>query len=883
MTLSWEVLLRRASNGDHAGVTSLLLKADEAERLAFAAEVAAGIKGLDRDAWWQPPSHPAGGLLLAVLATAPSASAAAGLLTRRDMRPGWRSAPLSRVSEIAAARELTWLGDLGVRLAQKLPTRDTWATGDWQFTAALLAAGGTEPPVTEGYVRGWLLHLLRPAWGENMPSVPLADRLRDDPHLEVLLPGIFEFDGLGADIGGTAWNEETQSYDTTPRLPGAIAALVAEGHTDRATVLTATIDRLVRGDKPHALRPFAVLHDALAPTAGEMAPFAPGYSRLLGEAPGAVATLGQKALRAVDDAGRLELETLLDASSAALLRKEKTLVKAQLTWLERVARREPARAGDVYEAIAVAFGHPALDIQERALAIVEKAQPSTIARLAPAATALGGDLPARAAALFGSAAATPGPATPAPPAPVPVAPMPAPITDAAELAEEIVLLVHGGTAVGWERVLAALVALTAAGEPPADALTPVLDRHPGSFEEHSWNEGSPLLGLGTAIRPVSPTLERMTAAVAKARDEGRRDFPLSTLPTGVLGLRAAEIAANVAAGSVPMLVATPTHVNGNLDAAELAARLGRAEAEGWQPWHFDLEQALLRVPRGADPAVAAGLTSPAGRRFADWLAGGGLPDPVSTAVTQTGEKNDRGEYTWDLPLGRRIAASLRPAREDGLRLTRQLLTHEPEEFAAWMPDDFSGSEDVLTMVLPHHREVAAAWALPEIATLADQDQKGAGVLLPLLADCSGPVGPAMAYAMAYAFGAKQESDRSAAVDAFLTLAAGTEPFAGAVGAAFADLCSDTTVKLGRAVPALTDAHRAGASAAVWELLTAALPPLLTTRVRAVPDLLQLATQVAVALGTTEVIPGLAEVAARHGSARLVLEARRLLTTTGGPA
>jgi hypothetical protein len=184
----------------------------------------------------------------------------------------------------------------------------------------------------------------------------------------------------------------------------------------------------------------------------------------------------------------------------------------------------------------------------------------------------------------------------------------------------------------------------------------------------------------------------------------------------------------------------------------------------------------------------------------------------------------------------------------------------------------------VAMVLPHHREVAAAWALPELASLADQDQQGAASLLPLLAECTGPIGPALSAAIAYAFCAKQEADRAAAVDAFLTLAAGPEPFAAEVGAVLGDLCSDSTAKLNRALPALTDAHRSGATAAVWELLAAALPPLLPAKIRGVPDLLELATQVAVTLGARTEIPVLADMAARPGTSRLTREAKRLLAT-----
>ena len=967
MSLEWEVLLRRSFNRDHAGVAALLLAASEPERLGFFPHVEAGIKGLDD--WWAGPSNPASCLALAVIGTAPSAAKAAALLTRRNLRDHWRSMPGDRILAVAAAREVDWLGDLGLRLADRLPVRDVWDGDAWEFVAALLRAGEVRPPASEGVVRGWLAGLIRP---HGRPTAPLSLRMRDDEHLDLLLPAVFEIDGLGAEIFTASWNEDTSLPPSAVRFPEAVAALVAEGRLERKTVLTATVDRLVRGDRPHALRPFVLLHEALAPTVDEVAAHAMDYIRLLAEGQGSVATVAQTLLRGLDETGRLDLGGLLSVSSTVLLRKEKTLVKAQLSWLERAARRHPEHSGEIFETVAAAFGHPALEIQDRALVMIAKQlprlAPETVARLAGQAGALAGDLPARAAAIFGAATPVIEPSSPPALPPVEPARMPPPIATPAELAEEIAVLLHDQSGVRWERVLAALVALhaTAGRDALATALTPLIERYPAWFAESRWNSGSPFVCLATAIRmatdpaPDDSTQQRHYRAVRIAWQEGRRGGADSTLPTGpdgVLALRAAEIAVHINGSMMPALVSTPTHVNGSIEPAVLLERLTRAESEGWQPWSFDLEQALLRLPRaGAPPQVthgaptgvtrgaaadspgraaaevirgaaagmtrgtapdspgraatevirgAAGLTSPAGRQFAQWLASGGLPDPVSETFVQLGERHTGGGYGWDRPVPRRVTATLRPARDGGLRLERQLLTLTPPKAPVHTPDDFAGIESVLAMVLPHHREVAAAWALGDLAALADQDQKDSGRLLPLLAECSGPVGPALATGLAYALGARHEPDRAAAVDAFLALAAGDEPFAAAVGAALGNLAAGGTVKLSRVIAPLTDAHRAGASAAVWEVLTAALPPLLTTGQRGVPDLLELATQVVAALGSSHQlprpaqvpgpaqgpgpagslesaqvpgpagIPGLAEVAARSGSTRLVKESRRL--------
>ncbi|MET8153531.1 DUF6493 family protein [Actinoplanes sp. NPDC049668] len=935
MSLDWDALDRHIQKAEHAEVTGLLLAATEQERLACAPRVESRIKATRTDDWWTPGADPSGGYALAVIGCMPSPARAAALLCRRDLRERWHSVPANGFLRIARERELPWLGELAVRLADGLVTRDGWSEG-WSFVSTVLRAAGATPPATEAVVRGWLRELNE--FRDHDRPIRYVDRMREHPFLDVLLPSVFDIDGLGGEMN-TGYHRTDTGWHSAPLFPAAVAQLVAEGRLDRGQILAATVDRLVRGDRPHHLRTFVLLHDALAPTVDELAEYASDYARLLPDAPSTVAALAQRALRAVGDAGRLELDTLLEASRPTLLRKEKNVVKAQLTLLDRAARREPERAGEVLETVAEAFGHPALDIQERALTLVDRRSAGisadTRARLAGAATALGADLRARAAATLGSTTPEPrlaadpaasagaavgpagagpagvgpagvglegaglvvgpagvgpaalvGPAAVAAPLavviPAPAA-MPPPIGDAAELAEEVVALLHEQSAVRWERVLAGLVSRRAAGETAqlAAALEPVLDRHPNHFADHDWGYWQRIGLLGDAIRAViapdrhGAGLLRMISGVRAAHQGG--DSSLAATPDGILSLRIAEITVQVARAPVPMLVATPTHVNGALPAEVLLRRLQAAEAQGWQPWRLDLEQALLRVPRDRDAEVtrrAEALTTPAGREFAEWLTAGGLPDPVSTRFEQRAGATGFSGYRAQ-PVARRVVANLEPVRDGGLHLEKRLVPLVHRSRTDYYREDLVPDVDVLAMALPHHREVVAARALLGFAALAEEEGLAGASSFPQLAEASGPIGPAMTLALAYLCGARHRADRAAAVDAFLILAARDEPFAAALGADLGDLCGDGTVKLNRVVLALADAHAAGASGAVWEVLAAALPLLLPKAPRGLPDLLELASRVAAETGVRAEIERLAEVAGRPGSTRLVKEARRL--------
>ncbi|NMO49837.1 hypothetical protein HH310_01300 [Actinoplanes sp. TBRC 11911] len=940
MSIEWAVLDGHVRSGEYAEVAGLFVAATEAERLSFGNELEKRIKALPAEAWWQAKAHPAVGYAVAAIGCMPSASRAAALLGRRNMRDRWAAVPEEQILLLARARSLSWLGDLGLRLADNLTVRNVMAT-EWRFCDTLLRAGGVTPPVTDGVALSWLAALHTPDRHDGR-WVPLADRLRNDPYLDLLLPAVFACDGSGALMGLREYDESARRWADVPAFPGAVVSLIAEGRLDRATYVDATVDRLVRGDRPAWLRPFALLHEQLAPTADEIAAHTADYVSLLPDAHSPVAAIAQRALSTLDAAGRLDIDTLLAVSPPVLLRKEKTLVKAQLKILEAVARREPDRIGDILETVAAAFDHPSLDLQERALTLIARhstrIDPAVAARLADAAAGLGGDLPARAAELFGrSAVAATGFAQPPPlapaglpslPLPLPPAEMPAPIATPAELAEDIVVLRQDQNGVQWERVLAGLVSLHRSGADLATVLGPIMAPRSWAVEEHLSRTDDPWavfvgLTLPALVGAALPDLlwQRAVTAVQESQWISPRTRPTAPERSSLnlLTLRLAEATVQIGSAPMPELVATPTHVNGSLDAAVLLQRLRRAEAEGWEPWPIDFQQALLRLPRETpSDAVTRGaeaLTSPSGRQFAEWLRAGGMPDPVSTRVEQRERTHQvAGWEGWRFGLKRRVLVDLEPARFDGdlaIELPLVTLGHP-----AWptLPTFPVEPADVLAMALPHHREAVAAWGLTRVAEMADLEDPGAGgcSLLPLLADIAGPFGPAMSLAMAYGLAAGSASDRVAAVDAFLTLAAtdthaaavaglspgpatataGTGapdgagarvPFGTLVGADLADLCAGGTIKLTRAVSSLTDANAAGASATVWAVAAAALPALFEPSPRGLPDLLELTTRAAVACGApgsdaAKVLLGpLGEVAVRPGSSRLVTEARRLRT------
>ncbi|SCL72535.1 DUF6493 family protein [Micromonospora peucetia] len=854
-------LLDLVQSGLANQVAAALAELPEQRRREIGGDLTTWFKQRQQATWWTAGSSTA--LAAAVVGCLPTAAQAATILTRNTINPyGERAATL--VSQVAEERGITWLGDLAHRLAAKA-NQQTWVER-WRFLAALLRVTETAPPTNDRFVELWLNSVEQPDRRANQ-STPLIERLRADPFLTAMLPRLFEVDGLGSRM---MFDEVTTTGDERQRhvLPTALARLATEGSIDRKTLIDGAIGRLLRGDRAVALRAFTILLTELEPTTAEVATRATDYLRLLTDAPAPTATMAQKALRQLPD---LEIDAVLDTSRDVLLRPDKTLVKAQLSWLDRLARQHRDRATQIAEVIAVAAEHPAVELRDRAntLATRHGHDPTATGTGRAFARPRADDLP-----------------PPAPPAPAPT-----PITDVDELAEEVAALL-GTQSQGapLDRILDGLVRLTTTDSTRVHtALTPVIERRHWSWgNEHRYD---PLclcevvvdvLTTAAATDQQARRRSRWEALLAAVRRTDRTTpqpeliatNPRMPAPHRLLRARLLEIGAHANEPGHPGLLATPTSANGLLDPLTLLERL--AALGDRTPWHWDLTQALLRLPADTDEAVAGKATAlgtPAGERLATWLRTGGLPQPVMRATTVT-RRSRKGSYDWEhdqLPP-RRILVELRPP--DGHDDRYGLLTADPAPLGG---DEHSGWAHLWPSILPGHRGVIAAYTLPIVAATADMDQRDGTAVLPLLAESSGPGGVALDLALAYGLGARHGADRVATLDALLGLAGAGQLDATGTGEQLGRLIAGQLVKLTRALEPLRDAALAGAPLTVWRLTAAALPAILATPTppRGLPDLLSLAAETASTTGTRIEVPGLDELAARGGTSRLGTEARRL--------
>jgi hypothetical protein len=475
---------------------------------------------------------------------------------------------------------------------------------------------------------------------------------------------------------------------------------------------------------------------------------------------------------------------------------------------------------------------------------------------------------------------------PAPPALAP------PIASPDELVAELRALNWRSEPARCERVLGGLVELTHRDRAAvAAALRPWLeesllegvagldpDEEPTEHHLYGFRDSRiPFLVRRCALAVVAPKWSRRLTT-------GPDDYYASSEWVGqrLVRRRLAEVIALFEDGrTVPALLATPTSATGHVDATVLVERMERLE--GGEPLPADFEQALLRLPRHCDPELvvrAEKLPGEAGRTLAAWLRDGGWPDP---AVRVTPYEEERSQYSYS-------------PRSWSRRVRVEIVA--PEGLPAWLaalwgvdhrgPDYVSSSDDPLwgPLVLPSHRELVAA-ALLRFRRWVSDSNDSTMFALAALAHGDGPVGAATAMLIAGGLGHQRDAQRAAATEAALTLAARGQLPAAGLGRAVAELVRAEFVVLKRITAALDGLTSAGAHAEVWAVLAEALPALLPRpgeRPRAgLGELLAVAARAATLTGARGEVAGLAGMAARKGSSRVLYEARHLHETLTAPS
>ncbi|MGI5272188.1 DUF6493 family protein [Nonomuraea sp. CA-218870] len=727
-----------------------------------------------------------------------------------------------------SARPAAWQRDLASRVALRL--RGTRPVADRRVRLALelLRRTGAEPPAHEPLTLAWIA------------GTP-PDRLAGDPLLDAMAPRLFETEGVGRLLRDDAgW-------------PATLAELARTGRIARQALLDGCRTRFLRGGGAADMRFFVRLHERLDPAPEELAGRLPDYLALL---PAAAANVADLALQQVRRLGPVPPADAGEAVQGLLFRKEGKLVRAGLTWLDRLLKEDGGDLDAYAPALAVALVCEAADARERAVKLAVKHAsrfgPTGAETLREAVATLPAHQGAELAAAFGGDVAEPEPETfvpgTLPPAPR-AAPMPPPIRTPEELAR---LTPREGNWMGEERWLDGFVKL--ASGPGRDRLTAALAGRTVTDDEYAWRPWwHTAQWIGAMARELTDPGAESRVPHAAPPEERIPEMTHAAAWRLMPLMRYAEVHRALADRRLPpFLLATPTRANGLLDPETLVERLEGYERAGVEALPLDLRQALLRMGRAAGPEVAARaerLSGPAGRKVARWLT----DRPADPEVTLRREEHQGGIQVFS-------EFSFGPEHREAVG---DLLVHR------WHEE----SPDLTLAVFAGHRElVAARCAWSSFAYF------GAfrSVPLDLLATADGPAGPGMSWLLACRLVNDYDGE---AVERFLRLAASGGVAGEELGRQLADVLRHSEEGPRYALAALREAAGRGAHREVWDVMTGWLPACLpgpgeratTAHTRVVT----LAADVASWAGARGELPVIAELAARSRGSELVRQARRL--------
>lgn len=822
-----------------------------------------------------PPWDVFGGLAIAGAAILPDAKTTAAWLRRfdaLDLVPGPRhktGRPLhGEVAEVLLARDASWLPRLVELWADGLRI-DEYHDQPYLVVEQLRTQLDLDPVASHGYVAGWVYQEW--FWRGADP----VDRVRTDPRFAALVPVVLDID------------------DVLPRLrmePDSFVRLVATDGVDRAAVLDAALSRLQRGGRPAATDSLVHLYRALEPTLEENQTRVRDLLALLPGTRSMVAGLAQESLFALHDAGLLSSQELAEASTAVFGRTEKKLVRAQLTRLRAHAAAHPDEVTLMAQAAAGGLANPAVDVQRDTIKLLTTLAKSagsldsaTVDTIRDAAQFLPPDLvPALDSVLgtpVGGVAAAKPVVLAAPTAPAPQ--QMTPITSTEELIERFLVLARAEgnrmQALDLERVVEAIPRLAGAAAFQEQAGAVLAD------EDHSWIRVHYEYINGLSLR------RGLFALLAAGFGEPLPTFTdrfanSDPAPQQAIATRLFSLADSIIRDPSVRTIAFPTWTTGSIKGQDLLGRLRVAADQGWQPDPVDLEQSLLRLELSSiedGPRPFADLHTAAGERAAAWIADGGIrtPDITNSAIQEYRDTPDDSMYDA-VPATTYVTLPTLadPAHHDHVGpLWTLLTTPEQRKHGFWTRWDPEAAYDAWPLVLPHHRDLIAAHLTPELVR-AKASTSPAGPALIKLAEADGAVGGALLTTLGYGLAAKGAQTQAAAVDALLVLVARKQLEPDTLAAILSTLARKRDITLNRLIGPLLDLARAGAARQVWETLRALLGDLLVDPPVGVSlaDLLALTAEVALLDHSSRgPVPGLDALAARKGSSRQLVEARRL--------
>jgi hypothetical protein len=639
---------------DTAHVRDRMIALSEKERRALAKQAEQAFDSVEERGPGRPPSSRWKAIALAWLGTA-TARKIISEFWRVGFKLGDDPSFLDEVYAVLHSRGRPFFETLA-----RGPLRSEGPFGSWGLVRTAVREAFIEPPEGDEYLLGVVFGVVR-AREHNDVAAAYRGLLEDPTLLEREVWQLFEIDA-----GSQLANSNTWEPNDPERASGgftrgdnrwlyALTRLAGEGRLDRERLLDASLDALMRDFRASTVGWYAKLHEELEPTRAERLARLDRYLSLVTSPAPSVVKAGLAALKAVEDA--VPPADLARVAPTVFAQRQKNLAMETLSLIARLCKTKPEARPALLEAAAHALAHERVDVQERAIKLIETYPDDTPrGSLLAYVDGVSPTLQTRAAALTGVQVSEEEPPTvellaPAQPRMTPellreMREELHPVESFDELIELTAMLLEGqGDGDDCERFLDGVSRLCAARPRDFERRTAGLAKR--ASQNALWGAG--LSGQDTVALVVEAWLTRSRV---------RGVFRESKTVIGVVATRAVEVAERARRGVVRPLLAFPTHSGGWIDPDVLASRLSRTGRLLNRPNALDRLQARLRAFPAIEPirferrirtttawnrtSRALGLFAPKGTDALGELAEAARGDPLA----DSGNRFWFGEVAW---------------------------------------------------------------------------------------------------------------------------------------------------------------------------------------------------------------------------------------------
>jgi hypothetical protein len=362
---------------DPARVREEMIALPEKERRALAKEA---TKQFESFGW-----SGRGGQRYRAAALAFVGTATARTVLTNWWRVGWEALESKEFGDdvfaVMAARGRGFMQTMARGLLRGVGTQNP---GGWPFVRRAVREGVIERPDDDAYITGVVFGVSEPHLLDDLESV-YRGLLADPDLLEHEVWRLFEVDA-GRELGNAnSWRQASAAGGYTRgenRWLYALTRLADEGRLDRQRLLDVSLDALMQDFRATTVGWYAKLHEELEPTETERRERLDRYLALVTSAAPVVARAGLGALREIEDA--VPPEAFARVAPTPFSQRQKNLSIETLAMLGRLCKQHPEARPVLLEAAAHALGHERVDVQERALALLEQFQDDV-----PRATLLG--------------------------------------------------------------------------------------------------------------------------------------------------------------------------------------------------------------------------------------------------------------------------------------------------------------------------------------------------------------------------------------------------------------------------------------------------------------------------------------------------------------